>query len=149
VFNSEFQNQFEAYYLYEYNAYVGGTVNNYNVATGGPLYLGAGGGIGAFLPGLSGATGFVDYLEYIFSKHDFVSFRADYINDPRGERSGFPTAYGSLTLGVTHRFSNVLMIRPEIRTEKAFRPGITPYDNGTKAYQNTFGMDAILNYGNP
>jgi hypothetical protein len=41
------------------------------------------------------------------------------------------------------------MIRPEIRTEKAFRAGITPYDNGTKAYQNTFGMDAILNYGNP
>jgi hypothetical protein len=149
VFNSGFQNQFEAYYLYEYNAYVGGTVNNYNVATGGPLYLGAGGGIGAFLPGLSTATGFVDYLEYIFSKHDFVSFRTDYINDPRGERSGFPTAYGSLTLGVTHRFSNVFMIRPEIRTEKAFRPGITPYDNGTKAYQNTFGMDAILNYGNP
>jgi hypothetical protein len=149
VFNSGFQNQFEAYYLYEYNAYVGGTVNNYNVATGGPLYLGAGGGIGAFLPGLSTATGFVDYLEYIFSKHDFVSFRTDYINDPRGERSGFPTAYGSLTLGVTHRFSNVFMIRPEIRTEKSFRPGITPWDNGTKAYQNTFGMDAILNYGNP
>jgi hypothetical protein len=149
VFNPGFQNQFEAYYLYEYNAYIGGTINNYNVATGGPVYLGAGGGPGAFLPGLSSATGLVDYLEYKFSPKDFVSFRTDYINDPRGERSGFATAYGSLTLGVTHRFSNVFMIRPEIRTEKAFRAGVTPYDNGTKAYQNTFGMDAILNYGNP
>jgi hypothetical protein len=149
VFNPGFQNQFEAYYLYEYNAYVGGTINNYNVATGGPVYLGAGGGPGAFLPGLSTATGFVDYLEYKFSPKDFVSFRTDYINDPRGERSGFATAYGSLTLGVTHRFSNVVMVRPEIRTEKAFRAGVTPYDNGTKSYQSTFGMDAIINFGNP
>jgi Putative beta-barrel porin-2, OmpL-like. bbp2 len=149
VFNPGFQNQVEVYYLYEYNAYVGGTINNYNVATGGPVYLGAGGGPGAFLPGLSSATGVVDYLEYKFSPKDFVSFRTDYINDPRGERSGFATAYGSLTLGVTHRFSNVFMIRPELRTEKAFRAGVTPYDNGTKAYQSTFGMDAILNYGNP
>ncbi len=149
VFNPGFVNYFEAYYLYQNNAYVGGTINNYNVATGGPLYLGAGGGPGAFLPGLSTATGLVDYLEFKFSKRDFVSFRTDYINDPRGERSGFATAYGSLTLGVTHRFSPVLMIRPEIRTEKAFAAGVTPYDNGTKSYQSTFGMDAILNFGNP
>jgi Putative beta-barrel porin-2, OmpL-like. bbp2 len=149
VFNSGFQNQFEAYYLYQYNAYVGGTVNNYNVATGGPVYLGAGGGIGAFLPGLSSATGFVDYLEYKSSPRDVISFRTDYVNDPRGERSGFATAYGSLTLGLQHKFNSVFMIRPEIRTEKAFRAGVTPYDNGTKGYQSTFGMDAILNFGNP
>jgi hypothetical protein len=143
------QNQLEFYYLYEYNAYVGGTINNYNVATGGPVYLGAGGGPGAYLPGLSAEFGGVDYFETIISPKDFLSFRLDYMNDPRGERSGFATSYGSITLGLTHRFSPVLMIRPEIRTEKAFRPGVTPYDNGTKAYQNTFGMDAILGFGNP
>jgi hypothetical protein len=149
VFSPDFQNQFEAYYLYEYNAYVGGTINNYNVATGGPVYLGAGGGPGAYLPGLSSATGFVDYLELIMGPKDFASFRTDYINDPRGERSGFATSYGSLTFGVTHRFSPVFMIRPEIRTERAFRWGVYPYDNGTKKYQDTFGMDGILNFGNP
>jgi hypothetical protein len=149
VFSPGFQNQFEAYYLYEYNAFVGGTINNYNVATGGPVYLGAGGGPGAFLPGLSTATGLVDYLEYKLSPRDVLSFRPDYINDPRGERSGFATAYGSLTLGLMHKFSPTIMIRPEIRTEKAFRTGVTPYDNGTKAYQSSFGMDAIFNYGNP
>src|SRR5581483_8235424 len=130
VFNSGFQNQLEWYYLYEYNAYVGGTINNYNVATGGPPYLGAGGGPGAFLPGLSSELGAVDYLEYKFSPKDFLSFRTDWMNDPRGERSGFATSYGSLPLGATHRLSNVFMIRPEFRIEKAFRPGVTPYDNG-------------------
>jgi hypothetical protein len=149
VFNPNFQNQLEGYYLYEYNGYVGGTINNYNVATGGPLYLGAGGGPGAFLPGLSSAVGAVDYLVFITGPKQFVTFRLDYLNDPRGERSGFATSYGSITLGTTYRFSPVFMIRPEIRTEGAFRPGVTPYDNGTKAHQNTFGMDAILNFGNP
>jgi hypothetical protein len=33
--------------------------------------------------------------------------------------------------------------------EKAFRAGVTPYDNGTKNYQTTFGMDVIFDYGNP
>jgi hypothetical protein len=150
VFNPGFQNEFEAYYLYQYNAYVGGTVNNYNVATGGPPYLGAGGGIGAFIPGLSNATGFVDYLEYKLPRtSDVISFRTDYINDPQGERSGFATAYGSLTLGWAHHFGTSILIRPEIRTEKSFRAGVTPYDNGTKSYQSTFGIDAIWNFGNP
>jgi hypothetical protein len=149
VFNSGFQNQLEFYYLYEYNAYVGGTINNYNVATGGPLYLGAGGGPGTFLPGLSSAFGAVDYLVKKVSDKDVVTFRTDYMNDPRGERSGFATSYGSLTLGLMHRFSPVLITRPEFRVEKAFANGVTPYDNGTKAYQTTFGLDFILNYGNP
>jgi hypothetical protein len=149
VFNPHFQNQFEAYYIYENNAYVGGTINNYNVATGGPEYLGAGGGPGAFLPGRSGAVGLVDYLAYQWTPHDFVTFRTDYINDPRGERSGFATAYGSLTAGITHHFAGNFEIRPEFRVEKAFRPGVTPYDNGTRSYQTTLGMDGIVFYGNP
>jgi hypothetical protein len=149
VFNSGFQNQFEAYYLYQINAYAGGTINNFNVATGGPIYLGGGGGPGAFLPGLSNATGMVDYLAKKIGPQIFATFRLDYLNDPRGWRSGFPTSYGSITAGVTDHVTPGIEIRPEIRTEKAFRAGITPYDNGTKAYQTTFGVDAIFDYGNP
>jgi hypothetical protein len=148
VFNPELQNEFETYYIYEHNAYVGGTINNYNVATGGPLYLGAGGGPGAFLPGLSEALGIVNYFSWKFSPNDFAVFRQDYLNDPRGERSGFATSYGSLTWGVTHYFNSKLLTRPEFRIEKAFKPGVTPWDNGTKAYQTTFGIDAIGFFGN-
>lgn len=149
VFDSTFQNQFETYYLYEINAYAGGTINNYNVATGGPVYLGAGGGPGAYLPGLSSALGVVDYLEKKIGPQTFASFRLDYLNDSRGWRSGFPTSYGSITTGVTYHAFPTVELRPEVRFEKAFRAGILPYDNGTKAYQTTFGMDAIFDYGNP
>ncbi len=149
VFNAALQNELEEYYLYTYDAPQGGTINNYNVATGGPVYLGAGGGPGPLLPGMSGAIGIVDYLEAQVSSRDFASFRTDYLNDPRGWRSGFATSYGSLTWGVTHHFSGVFEIRPELRIERAFRPGITPYDDGTKSYQTTLGVDAIASFGNP
>jgi Putative beta-barrel porin-2, OmpL-like. bbp2 len=149
VFNPGFQNQFETYYLYSLNAYTGGTINNYNVATDGPPYPGAGEGPGAFLPGLSTAVGMVDYLEYKYSPKGFLSLRLDYLNDPRGWRSGFPTSYGSLTLGTTYHVAPWFEVRPEIRTEGAFRPGITPYDNGTKGHQQTFGIDGIFFFGNP
>jgi hypothetical protein len=155
VFNPGFQNQFEAYYLYSLNAYVGGTINNYNVATAGPVYLGAGGGPGAYLPGLSSAVGLVDYLEAKVGPTTFGSLRFDYLNDPRGWRSGFSTAYSSYTFGVTQHFGSgplfdsIWELRPEIRVETAYRPGVTPYNNGTTNHQTTFGMDAVLFYGNP
>jgi hypothetical protein len=149
IFDSTFQNQFETYYLYEVNAPVGGTINNFNVATGGPPYLGAGGGPGTFLPGLSTALGMVDYLEKKIGPQTFASLRLDYLSDPRGWRSGFATSYGSITTGVTYHAFPTVSLRPEFRMEKAFRAGVTPYDNGTKNYQTTFGMDAIFDYGNP
>jgi len=140
VFNSGFHNLAEGYYLYSFDAYQGGTINN------GPIRFGAGGGPGAFLPGRSVATGAVDYLEYKFSPREYWSFRTDYMNDPAGWRSGFSTAYGSLTFGVTHKFGNGAVLRPEIRYEQAFQPNVTPYDNGTRHTQASFGMDYIVNY---
>ena len=140
VFNPGFQNQFETYYLYSYNAYEGGTINN------GPPKFGGGGGPGTFLPNRSNATGVVDYLMYKFSPKAFMTWRTDYMNDARGWRSGFPTAYGSLTYGVTYKFSDLQTIRPEVRYEKAFAAGVTPYDNGTKSHQTSFGMDFIQDF---
>ena len=97
IFNQQFHNAFEAYYLDTKNAYVGGTINN------GPVQYSAGGGVGAYLPGASSAVGLVDYVEKKISPNDFASFRMDYMNDPRGWRSGYATSYGSLTLGLTHK----------------------------------------------
>lgn len=137
IFNPDFHNAFEAYYLYTKNAYVGGTINN------GPIQYGGGGGPGAYLPGVSAATGFVDYLEKKISSKDFTSFRLDYLNDPSAWRTGFATSYGSITLGVTHKFTPLTELRPEIRYERNFAGDVTPYNDGTKHFQRTFGVDLI------
>jgi hypothetical protein len=145
TFSTIFHNAFEVYYLWSRNAPEGGSISN------GPLQYGAGGGPGAFIPGRSTAIGMVDYLEYKFDSRDFVSFRPDYMNDPQGWRTGYKTSYGSLTLGVTHHFSPLTWMRPELRIEKNFAQGVNAYDNleagsgftGTKNYQTTLGIDLI------
>ena len=61
----------------------------------------------------------------------------------------------NITLGVTQhfgtgpQFDSAWELRPEFRVENAYRPGITPYDNGTKSHQTSVGIDAIFFYGNP
>jgi hypothetical protein len=73
------------------------------------------------------------------------------MNDPQGWRTGYKTSYGSLTLGVTHHFSPLTWMRPELRLEKNFAKGVDAYDNlesgssyvGTKNYQTTLGIDLI------
>jgi hypothetical protein len=145
TFSTTFHNAFEVYYLWTRNAPEGGSISN------GPLQYAAGGGPGAFIPGRSTAVGLVDYLERKVGPSDFVSFRTDYMNDPQGWRTGYKTSYGSLTLGLTHHFTPLTWIRPELRFEKAFANGVTPYDNlegasnygGTKNYQRTLGVDLI------
>ena len=73
-----------------------------------------------------------------------MSFRTDYFDDPRGQLSGFSTAFMSWTLGLTHVFSPYLEVRPEVRYETAFNA--TPYDNGTKKNQSLFIIDAIMRF---
>ncbi len=155
TFNTRFHNAFETYYIWSRNAPEGGSISN------GPLQYSAGGGPGAFVSGYVEALGMVDYLEWKFTPSDFVTFRTDYLNDPQGWRTGYPGSYGSLTLGVTHHFTALTWMRPEIRVEKTFTQmynpsssnyvGYGPYDNleaasgylGTKNYQTTLGIDLI------
>ena len=136
----------EAYYLYSFDALQGGTVSygpphNENALTG----------PGAFLPGTSRAWGFVNYTNYKVTDKDYITLRPiDYLIDERGWRTGFPTTYASWTLGWCHRFSELTCIRPEIRYERAlnYHNGqiVTPYDNGTKRSQFTFGLDLIRRF---
>ena len=129
----------EAYYIYQYNAALGGTCNF------GPVKnFGGGGGCGPTIPGLSNSIGIVNYFEIKVLESDFVSLRTDYLNDYQGQRSGFATPYMSGTLGLTHVFSNLIEVRPEVRYETAF--DATPYNNGTKQNQTSFIMDTIIRF---
>jgi hypothetical protein len=145
-FSRRIHTQTEAYYLYTFDALQGGTVNN------GPSYpYNALTGPGAYLPGLSTAWGFVNYTLFKITDKDYIAVRpVDYLIDPRGWRTGFPTTYSSWTVGWVHHFSDLLTIRPEIRYERAlsYNGGniVTPFDNGTRRYQFTFGMDLIQRF---
>jgi hypothetical protein len=130
----------EAYYIYQSHALVGGTVNN-----GPPERWFALTGAGSLIQGNAPAIGFVNYTEIKLGKRDFLSLRPlDILVDKKGERTGFATTYESWTVGVTHRFSELLAVRPEFRYEYAF--SARPWDNGLKNSQTMFAIDAIIRF---
>jgi hypothetical protein len=138
-FDSGFLTATEVYYLYSKNAYLGGTFVD------GTSAFGTGGGGGAFLPGKSEAFGYVNYTEKQINKHDYLSFRTDLLFDQRGWRDAVPgTIYGTVTLGYSHKFSDLTQIRPEIKFEHSF--GGLGYDGGTKNHQTVFGLDLIQRF---
>ena len=139
-FCPEFHILTEVYYLYQYNANLGGTCNFGPVRS-----FGGGGGCGPLIPGKSPVWGAVNYVEYKLSDKQFISLRFDYLDDVKGERTGFATPYVSVTLGTTYAFTSLFNIRPEIRYEQATR-NITPYDKGNRKRQTSFNVDAIYRF---
>ena len=49
------------------------------------------------LPGYSDSIGAVNYIEYKIQDKNFMSFRTDCLDDPRGQFNGFSTSYMSWT----------------------------------------------------
>jgi hypothetical protein len=94
----------EAYYICQSHALVGGTV-----VFGPPHAWFQEVGPGAPTKGNAPAIGFLNYTEWKLSKKDFLSPRPlDILVDKKGERTGFPTTYESWTVGVTHRFDQLI-----------------------------------------
>jgi hypothetical protein len=130
----------EAYYIWQNRALVGGTVN-----FGPPRSWFRLTGPGAPIPGNAPAIGVVNYTAIKLSKRNFITLRPiDYLVDVKGERTGFATTLSSWTVGLTHRFGNLMLIRPELRYEHAF--SARPWDNGRKNNQFMFAIDAIFRF---
>jgi putative OmpL-like beta-barrel porin-2 len=140
-FNDRWHMMTEAYYMWEFNAATGGSC-----VFGQSEAFAGGGGCGPIIPGRSYSVGAVNYLQYLIDKKSYLSLRNDYFDDPQGQRSGFATAYTSHTLGYIHDFFSWLVVRPEIRYERAYMPHVTPYDLGTKPSQFTIASDVIVKF---
>ena len=75
---------------------------------------------------------------------------SDYLNDARGQRSGFKTRYYEFGLSYTHWIGDTIELRPELRFEHA--RDVDAYDNpsGTpgagRNSQFMFAMDAIFHF---
>jgi hypothetical protein len=108
-FSREIHTKTEAYYMWQFDAVVGGTPS-----LGPPMSFGGGGGLGKFLPGNSPAYGVLNYTMFQVSKRDYFTVRNEWWRDQRGERSGFATNYSSHTIGISHQFNDHVMIRPEL-----------------------------------
>lgn len=131
----------EVYYMWQKDALTGGSVID-----GPPKDFYTGVGPGNLIPGTAKAVGAVNYFQIKFSAKDYLSIRNGYLNDPQANRTGYATKYSDHTIGFVHHFNSLLMVRPEIRYERAYADGVLPYDNGLKKDQYSAAMDVIMRF---
>jgi hypothetical protein len=139
-FNSKWHTGTEAWYQYEKH-----TPNIFNPAAQSLLLLNANGAycdrpdeLTCFAPEWS----VLNYTNRQLGKKDFISFRNEYFDDLKGQRTGYKTAYVEDGISWNHWIGSTVVFRPEIRYEHAF--DMAAYSTGTKKTQLMFAGDIIF-----
>lgn len=103
---------------------------------------------GVVAPGVqrtfTGEWAILNYLEFKLSKKDYLSLRNEFMNDPKGQRTGYATEYSSHGIGWAHWFNSWLGIRPEFRFERSY--AVPAYNRGTHQNQFILAADLIVRY---
>jgi hypothetical protein len=73
-----------------------------------------------------------------------TGLRCIYINDLKGQRTGFNTKYTEHMLSWNHWIGSTVLFRPELRYDLAHDP--PAYDSGLKKSQLMFAADMIWFY---
>jgi Putative beta-barrel porin-2, OmpL-like. bbp2 len=85
-----------------------------------------------------------NYLNKELSTHRYLSFRTDFLNDKKGQRTGYQGRYSENTLSFNQWFGSTVQFRPEVRFDHAWDR--RSYDNGTRTNQFTAAADLILHF---
>jgi hypothetical protein len=85
-----------------------------------------------------------NYVEKQLSGKDYLSIRTDFLDDLKGQRTGFKTPYTEGTLMWGHLVGSTILFRPELRFDHSFRVGA--YDDGTRSSQFQLAMDVIFKF---
>jgi Putative beta-barrel porin-2, OmpL-like. bbp2/Carboxypeptidase regulatory-like domain len=137
-FNSTWHMATEAWYMYQRDVP--------NVAGSLPVELGTRGAFCSsglqrcFAPEWAA----VNYVEKQLSDKNYVSIRTDFLDDLKGQRTGFKTPYTEGTLMWGHWVGSTILFRPELRFDHSFR--VQAYDNGTTSNQFQLAMDVIFKF---
>ncbi|MGB6833806.1 MAG: outer membrane beta-barrel protein [Candidatus Acidiferrum sp.] len=86
----------------------------------------------------------VNYINRDVSSKFMVGFRSDFLDDKKGQRTGFATKYTENTLYATKYIGNTIMLRPELRFDHSW--DLAAYNNGKARNQLFFGMDLIYKF---
>lgn len=129
----------EAYYMWQFDAELGGTPSLGPVQT-----FGGGGGDGVLLPGLSNTWGVLNYTMVQLSDKAYTTVRNEVFRDERGMRTGTPGTYTSHTVGVSITPNSVYQIRPEIGYYRNWEN--KAFDNGRLHGLWLYGFDMTMRF---
>jgi hypothetical protein len=86
----------------------------------------------------------LNYVERQFGAHDTLSIRNEFVDDIKGQRTGYKTRYTEHLISWNHWIGASLLFRPEVRFERSYDNAA--FDNGTKKNQLIFAGDIIVFY---
>jgi Putative beta-barrel porin-2, OmpL-like. bbp2/Carboxypeptidase regulatory-like domain len=86
----------------------------------------------------------VNYVERQLNTKNYVSIRTDFLDDIKGQRTGYKNRYAEETLMWGHWVGSTVLFRPELRFDHAFDR--RAYDNGTRTNQFQLAMDVIFKF---
>ncbi len=86
----------------------------------------------------------VNYLEKELSHKDYLSFRNEFVNDIKGQRTGYATRYSEHLISYGHWIGSTVLFRPEIRLEHSYDKAA--YDLGTKKTQFVVAGDVTYHF---
>jgi hypothetical protein len=137
-FNKNWHTATEAYVMYQRSV----------PSTASPNLLEAGTTGAACLPGetrcLAPEWAIDNYVNRQLDAHSFIGFRSDFLNDKKGQRTGYATRYTENTLSYNRWIGTTIQFRPEIRFDHAWdRPA---YDRGTRQSQFTAATDLVFHF---
>ena len=141
-FNSKWHMATETWYMYERDVpNVAGNVSN-------PITpeLGANGAFckSGVLRCTAPEYAIVNYVNREINSKVMIGFRSDFLDDKKGQRTGFATKYTENTLYATKYIGSTIMLRPEIRFDHSW--DLAAYNNGRARNQLFFGMDLIYKF---
>jgi hypothetical protein len=143
--NAKWHTDTEAWYMYQRNVpNIGG-----NLAPGQTTIATEIGANGAFCSYgetkcLAPEVAVVNYLEHEFDTHNYLSIRNEFVDDIKGQRTGFATKYSEHLLSYGHWIGSTVLFRPELRLEHSYDRAA--YDLGTKKTQFIVAGDITYHF---
>ncbi len=132
----------EAWYMYERNvpSIDPGVVNPIPTETGANGAYCAYGKQRCFAPEVA----ITNYVEKELNHHNYFSFRNEFVDDIKGQRTGYATKYSEHLISYGHWIGSTILFRPEIRLEHSY--DLAAYDLGTKKTQFVVAGDLTYHF---
>jgi hypothetical protein len=85
-----------------------------------------------------------NYLNKELSAHRYVTLRSDFLNDKKGQRTGYRTRYCEDTVAFNQWIGSTIQLRPEVRFDHAWDRAA--YDDGAHRSQLTAAVDLVFHF---
>lgn len=140
--NAKWHTDTETWYMYERQVpnIAGNVLNPIKPETGANGAFCSAGERTCFAPEVA----VVNYVEHEFNAHNYLSFRNEFLDDIKGQRTGYTTKYSEHLISYGQWIGSTILFRPELRIEHSYN--LAAYDLGTKTTQFIIAGDVTYHF---